>query len=216
MEAAAALSSQPDYDVVLPQLAFEKPSEPEVLYPDKVRVGEALNTGIMENLFGTIEMVARRSAVESIGFDETLDRNVDWDFHMRACASGHRYITSNRIEARVELLPHAAPRSFRSHIDAVLVKHAIGWAGGKVTLAGALDAADLSNKAWQGWSVNNETGSEISAVDSLLISRRPIAYYLHERRPWWNIALKNPNKPVRWLLLREMQARERDRSKRRV
>jgi hypothetical protein len=215
VDAVAALESQPDYDFVIPQLAFENgPSEAEVLYPDRVRVGEALNTGVAANLFGTIEMVGRRTAIASIGFDESLDRNVDWDFHMRACASGHRYITSNRIEVRVELIPNAAPMSFRSHLDAVLVKHEIGSAGGKVTLAAALDATDLSHKAWQGGGVNNGTESEISATASLLISKRPIAYYFHERRPWWKIALKNPNKPVRWLLLREVQSRERNRSKR--
>jgi hypothetical protein len=212
IDAVAALNSQPDFDFVIPQLTFEKlPSEPEVLYSDRVRLGEALNTGVVANLFGTIEMVGRRSAIEAIRFDESLDRNVDWDFHMRACAGGHRYIASNRIEVRVELYPDATPISFRSHIDAVLVKHEMNSAGGKVTLTAALDATDLSYKAWKGAGENDGAEPEISAANSLLISRRPISYYFHERRPWWKIALKNPNKPVRWLLLREMQARVRNR-----
>ena len=215
IDAVAALNTQPEYDFVIPQLTYEKlPSEPEILHPDRVRLGEALNTGVVANLFGAIEMVGRRSAVEAIGFDESLDRNVDWDFHMRACAIGHRYIASNRIEVRVELFPDAAPMSFRSHIDAVLVKHEMNAAGGKVTLAAALDATDLSHKAWQGDSADDGTAPEISAANSVLISRRPISYYFHERRPWWKIALKNPNKPVRWLLLREMQARARSPSQR--
>lgn len=215
VDAVEALNSQPDFDFVIPQLIFEKlPSEPEVLYPDRVRLGEALNTGVVANLFGTIEMVGRRAAIESIGFDETLDRNVDWDFHMRACASGHRYIVSNRIEARVELFPDATPISFRSHIDAVLAKHEMYSAGGKVTLAAALDATDLSYKAWKGAGENDGAEPDVSGLNSVLISRRPISYYFHERRPWWKIALKNPNKPVRWLLLREMQARVRNRPQR--
>jgi hypothetical protein len=215
VDAVATLNSQQDFDFVIPQLTFEKlPSEPDILYPERVRLGEALNTGVVANLCGTIEMVGRRSAIEAIGFDESLDRNVDWDFHMRACASGHRYIVSNRIEVRVELFPDAAPLSFRSHIDAVLVKHEMNSAGGKVTLAAALDATDLSYKAWKCAGENDGAEPEISALNSMLISRRPISYYFHERRPWWKIALKNPNKPVRWLLLREMQARVRNRTQR--
>ncbi|WP_291165995.1 hypothetical protein [Hyphomicrobium sp.] len=215
IDAVEALNAQPDFDFVIPQLIFEKlPSEPAALYPDRVRLGEALNTGVVANLFGTIEMVGRRPAIEAIGFDESLDRNVDWDFHMRACASGHRYIVSNRVEARVELFPDATPISFRSHIDAVLVKHEANSPGGKVTLAAALDATDLSYKTWKGVGENEGEEPDISTANSVLISRRPISYYFHERRPWWKIALKNPNKPVRWLLLREMQARVRNRPQR--
>ena len=124
-----------------------------------MRVGEALNTGFVENLFGPIEIVGRRSAAASIGFDESLDRNIDWDFHMRACVAGHRYIASNRVEVRIELLPDAAfPLSYRSHIDAVLVKHEISWAGGRVTLAAALDASNPGHHPTAVGNVNGTLG----------------------------------------------------------
>ena len=92
-DAVQALEAEPDYDFVVPQLVFEgRTSDDHPFYVDNVRIGEALNSGVVHNLLGAIEMIGRRSAVADLGFDETLDRYVDWDFHMRACAAGHRYI----------------------------------------------------------------------------------------------------------------------------
>jgi hypothetical protein len=201
VDAVRALEVEPDYDFVIPQLAFEAlPSGHPTPVADKVRIGEALNAGLVHNLLGGIEVVARRSAASSIGFDETLDRYVDWDFHLRACAAGHRYIVSNRIDIRLEVSADEAPEYFRSHFDSVLVKHGANFAGGRVPLVAAFDARTIADTA-------AASPLEDGPTANLLFAKRPLKYYLWEKRPWWRVAWKHPTKPLRWLMLREIQSR---------
>jgi hypothetical protein len=199
IEAVKALNKNREYDFVIPQSSSKDFSQSDMV-ADKVRIGEALNSGVIDNLFGGIEMVARRSAVLSVGFDEDLDRFVDWDFHMRACSAGHRYIVSNYVEACVETCvePAIDAQSYRAHLDSVLVKHALPTDGGKVSLATAFDAAAASNETAFG-------GAEPSAANELLFANRPLAYYWHEWRDWRVIARRHPFKPLRWLMVREVQ-----------
>jgi hypothetical protein len=200
VDAVRALDVEPDYDFVLPQLMFEKGgSDASRMHTDSMRIGEALNTGLATNLFGAFELVARRSVVREIGFDEDLDRYADWDFHMRACIQGCRYITSNRIEVRIDSGVGVGQQDFRSHFDNVLAKHGAAFASAKIPLVSAVDASR---------STNNTSGHTTGADDTtgrLIFAKRPLEYYLHETKPWWEIAYKHPTKPLRWLMLREMQ-----------
>jgi hypothetical protein len=139
-DAARALGSSGEYDVVVPQLSLQdRGSEEGQLEADTVRIGEALNSALALNLFGGIEMVVRRSVAAAIKFDETLDRYGDWDFHLRACAAGHKYIASNRIDVRLEAMPDRESY-FRAHFDDVLAKHSVKFSGGKCGLVSAFDA----------------------------------------------------------------------------
>lgn len=196
IEAVKALNRNREYDFVIPQSSSKDFSQSDMVV-DKVRIGEALNSGVIDNLFGGIEMVARRSAVLSVGFDEDLDRFVDWDFHMRACSAGHRYIVGNYVEACVE--PAIDAQSYRAHLDSVLVKHALPTDGGKVSLATAFDGGAASSETAFGG------GAEPSAANGLLFANRPLAYYWHEWRDWRVIARRHPFKPLRWLMVREVQ-----------
>jgi hypothetical protein len=139
-DAARALMGSDEYSVVVPQLSWEdRSSDEEHLEAETVRIGEALNSGLALNLFGGLEMVVRRSVAAAIKFDETLDRDLDWDFHMRACAAGYKYIASNRIDVRLEAMPERE-RYYRGHFDGVLAKHSIEFSGGKLALVSAFDA----------------------------------------------------------------------------
>jgi GT2 family glycosyltransferase len=202
-DSVKALEAQPLYDLVVPQVVYEDGSatSEKSVYVDKVCIGEALNSGVVHNLLGPIEMVARRSAIAAVGFDETLDRYVDWDFHLRACAAGHRYIVSNRVEVRLDIEPNTR-QAFRSHLDSVLVKHSAALGGGRVPLVAAYDAQTIMELPH-----DDEAKSTSGAARKLFFAKRPISYYLWEKRPWWRIALRHPTKPLRWLMLREIQTK---------
>jgi hypothetical protein len=196
-DSVRALEAEPDYDIVVPQSMYVDAADERRNFVDAVRIGEALNSVYCrDNLFGPLEMVIRRPVAEAIGFDEALDRYVDWDFHLRACARGCRYIVSNRIEIRYDAGTFSGHNHSRSHFDAVLVKHGAEFPGGRVSLVSAVDATAMH--------VGNSKHDVIDE-NGIIISRRTLSYYRHDPKPWWKVALKRPTKVLRWLLLREFQ-----------
>ena len=197
LDGEAALRNS-EYDIVIPQVVYEQSTpDQENRFFSKAKIGEAPNSGLGENLLGELEMIVRRSTALSVGFDEALDRYVDWDFHMRACLLGHRSIVSNRVEARIGLLNTSNSVFFRSHFDAVLAKHVAKFSDSAVNLVSALDSPE--SRPDTDW-------------NSFLFSKRPLAYYVAESRPWTKIAWRNPTKLLRWLMVREVQ-RNRARKK---
>jgi hypothetical protein len=198
--AVDALRAHRDFDVVVPQTVFLHGAERAFRTPV---IGEALSAATTLNEFGDPEFVARRDKAKTIGFDETLDRYVDWDFHLRACAAGLRYIVSNRAEVRAGELG-ATARHWRSHLDSVFSKHLVSLGTAKIMLTsiyeGSLHSAD-GNSATGVPLI--EAGLEIPG--GLRFSKRSLDYYLREGTPWWRVALKRPIKIKRWLMLREFQ-----------
>ncbi len=72
-DAVQALEAEPDYDFVVLQFVFEgRTSDDHPFYVDNVRIGEALNSGVVHNLLGAIEMIGRRSAVADLGLMRRL------------------------------------------------------------------------------------------------------------------------------------------------
>jgi hypothetical protein len=120
-------------------------------------------------------------------------RNIDRDFHFRACLGGYRSIVSNRVEAFYRAGAIPSHGFFRSHFDAVLAKHQAQLPGDCISLASAIDAG----------------GGEHDADEQIIIAKRPLSYCRHETRPWWIVAVRSPLRLSRWLLVREFQMRRK-------
>jgi Glycosyl transferase family 2 len=121
----AALNSNPNYSFVVAQVCRETSdsSEPVV----DLIYGELLNSTFLgRNMLGNLEFVGRRNDVRKLAFDEYLDREIAWDFFIRAAIGGNRSIVSNRVDAVVPRSNHDdLPRYFRSHPDSIFVKHGL-------------------------------------------------------------------------------------------
>jgi hypothetical protein len=208
--AVMALRRNREFDFVAPQAIF---CEGEKRWHRSVALGEATSAATVgnmfgENMFGELEFVARRASVAAVGFDESLDRFVDWDFHLRACAAGMRYLVSNRAEFRRDGEPPSRVRYWRSHIDSVFAKHAVSLGAAKVNVVSIYEGAGAASEN-QPSSHASALGQDNEFAHGLRFSKRSLDYYLRESAPWWRVALKRPIKVRRWLMLREFQNAKR-------
>jgi hypothetical protein len=203
--AVMALRRNREFDFVAPQAVY---CEGEKRWQRPPVLGEATSAATVRNMFSELEFVARRAAVAAVGFDESLDRFVDWDFHLRACTAGMRYLVSNQIEVRRDGEPPSRVRYWRSHLDCVFAKHAVSLGAAKVSVVSLYEGG--------GASIDNQPSSHAGAVGQLSefahglrFSKRSLDYYLRESEPWWRVALTRPIKVRRWLMLREFQKAKR-------
>lgn len=204
--AVAALGVHREFDIVVPQTVYVRADERSFRTPV---IGEALSAATALNLFGDLEFVARRERVVSIGFDEALDRYVDWDFHLRACAAGLRYLVSNRGEVRGASNCAATARFWRSHLDSFFSKHLLRLGSLKIMLTSIYEGAlSSTNVGFVGQAAPlREPVVQLSSA--LQFSKRSLDYYLREGTPWWRVAVRRPYKVRRWLMLREFQKAKR-------
>jgi len=203
--AVAALRRNPEFDFVVPQtICFE--GENRRVRPPVI--GEAASAATVVNMFGEFEFIARRASVAAVGFDESLDRFVDWDFHLRACMAGMRYLVSNRFEVRGDGEPQSRVRYWRSHIDSVFAKHVVRLGAAKVNLVSICEGAGVSIDS-RPPGHTGAVGQENEFAHGLRFSKRSLDYYLRESAPWWRVALRRPIKVRRWLMLREFQNAKR-------
>jgi hypothetical protein len=200
IEAVSALTELQQFSFVIPQtehvpvLPKEKTAD-----EDRSRIGESINSALSEqHLFGDFEFIGRRSALTTLAFDENLDRFIEVDFHLRACTEGYRYIVGNRVDAHVDLTGAILSRDFRRHFDAVLVKYDTRFDGGTLNLVSAYDSEKIFNFA--------ESAVRDTAVEVSLPGGRTVSYYINEKKPWWEVAIRHPLRIKTWLLLREFQA----------
>jgi hypothetical protein len=121
----AALDSNPSYSFIVAQVCREVPDSSE--HSVDLVYGESLDTMFLgRNMLGNLEFVGRRDDVRKLAFDEYLDREIAWDFFIRAAIAGNRSIVSNRVDAVVPRPNHDdRPRHFRSHPDSIFVKHGL-------------------------------------------------------------------------------------------
>ena len=190
--ALTALARETEFDFVMPQTIYSTSGHPARYL--KARIAEGFNCSLQEQqLLCEFEFVARRSVALSIGFDESLDRFVDFDFHLRSIAAGHRYILSNRAEAQLDLSGAVHTSHYRRHLDAVLVKHAALFPGGTLNLVSLYDASVSDGRT----SSPASTGHQ-----EMVIGGREIGYYLNEPKPWWKVAIRHPTKIHTWLFLK--------------
>jgi hypothetical protein len=136
-EASEALVQNPLYAFVVPQAGERDGFSEETVV--RLRFGEAVNIAIYDNLIAGHEFVCTRSVAEEIGFDEELDRFIDWDFHLRAAFAGHRYIVSNRIDVYNGSERRELPLAFRTHKDTILSKHSFAVRGGRFSIVSVFD-----------------------------------------------------------------------------
>ena len=204
--AVAALGVHREFDIVVPQTVYVRADERSFRTPV---IGEALSAATALNLFGDLEFVARRERVVSIGFDEALDRYVDWDFHLRACAAGLRYLVSNRGEVRGASNCAATARFWRSHLNSFFSKHLLRLGSLKIMLTSIYEGAlSSTNVGFVGQAAPlREPVVQLSSA--LQFSKRSLDYYLREGTPWWRVAVRRPYKVRRWLMLREFQKAKR-------
>jgi hypothetical protein len=200
VEAVSALAESQEFSFVIPQ-ADHAPILPRRKTEDENRskIGESINSALndRQHLLGDFEFIGRRSVLTTLGFDENFDRFIEFDFHLRACTAGYRYVVSNRVDVRLDLTGAIQSTDFRRHFDAVLVKYSASFIGGTLNLVSAYDSGGFSRTAVP--ATYDET------IDEPLLGRRAISYYLNESKPWWEVAIRHPLRIKTWILLREFQ-----------
>ena len=99
-QAAAALESQAEFDVVIPSTGFFT-SEEELLerrFVDYATfLGDVPTLGMLANRLGCATSLMRRRVVERFRYNERLSSYEDWDLYLRLAQAGHRFIVTNQL-----------------------------------------------------------------------------------------------------------------------
>lgn len=101
--AVAALTANPDHDVVVPQTAYFHDEDEGKLHTRceldhcYVLLGEARASGFHQNRFSTATMLIRKSRLETLRYREELTAYEDWDLYLRAVLQETRFIVTNDV-----------------------------------------------------------------------------------------------------------------------
>jgi glycosyltransferase involved in cell wall biosynthesis len=100
--AVRGLVNNDAYAFVVPQTGYFDAEHPglSAAAPKtfSVVIGEARASGLHRNLFSMGTMLARKSVLDGLPYNEDLSRNIDWELCLRALAAGHRFIVTNAVQ----------------------------------------------------------------------------------------------------------------------
>ncbi len=100
-QAVRALEARPEYDVVVPTAGyFETDADlGERKFVDYACfLGDVPSHGLVENRMSCATSLMRRSLLDSIQYDETLDCYEDWSLYLRAVHAGRRFLVTNDVQ----------------------------------------------------------------------------------------------------------------------